>query len=471
MVAEAVVRRLATDDGGSRWRRVINLLPVPVLSSSQHPSLYAASATAFAVSVGTTEPVLGLPMAGLATAVLHHRIMAGGVGDVLAGGALGAAVAMASNRLMPSRTPSPVRTVEPRHVPQPPRHDGTGVVAVVNPHSGSGRGARLGEMLRRELPGAQLVTLGLGTDVHSALGQAASDAEVLAVCGGDGTVAAAAQVAIKADLPLLVVPGGTFNHFAADLGIERLSDALAALRRGSAIRIDVGLAGERLFLNTSSLGSYPAFVAIRQRWERRVGKSVAAAIALLMAARQQKPLRLVVDGREHHVAMMFIGNCRYQPHGFAPSWRPRLDDGRLDLRMVTVDGRASLARLALAMLTGRLGRSRLYLEDDPVDLRVSMPDGVSELATDGEISSGHTQVDYTKLRKNLTVYQPPNANRISAVTRCHFTADRCPVASKRRTRDSMTADIAQTVAIMSPKTRSFGYRSLEMPDAFTRRGD
>ena len=77
---------------------------------------------------------------------------------------------------------------------------------------------------------------------------------------------AAAQVAIEAALPLLVIPGGTFNHFAADLGIDRMADALAALRRGTAVRIDVGLAGERLFLNTSSLGSYPAFVAIRERW-------------------------------------------------------------------------------------------------------------------------------------------------------------------------------------------------------------
>jgi hypothetical protein len=71
---------------------VVNFLPLHVPSSSEPPSLYAASAVAFAVSVGTTEPVLGLPMAGLATAVLRRRIMVGGVGDVLTGGALGAAV-------------------------------------------------------------------------------------------------------------------------------------------------------------------------------------------------------------------------------------------------------------------------------------------------------------------------------------------------------------------------------------------
>ncbi|PZS17538.1 MAG: hypothetical protein DLM60_13505 [Pseudonocardiales bacterium] len=250
----------------------------------------------------------------------------------------------------------------------------------------------------------------IGADVDRTFHQAAGRAEVLAVCGGDGTVAAAARVAIDADLPLLVFPGGTFNHFAADIGIDRVSDALAALRHGTAIRIDVALAGERLFLNTSSLGSYPAFVAIRERWEGRVGKPVAAAIALLVAVRRQKPVRLVVDGHARDVAMMFVGNCRYQPHGFAPSWRPRLDDGVLDLRMVTVDGPAPLLRLALAMLTGRLGRSRLYIEDDPVDLHISMPDGAGEVAWDGEIGPGNAEIEYTKLRRSLTVYQPPDAN-------------------------------------------------------------
>jgi undecaprenyl-diphosphatase len=114
---------------------------------------------------------------------------------------------------------------------------------------------------------------------------------------------------------------------------------------------------------------------------------------------------LVVDGHEHDVAMMFIGNGRYQPQGFAPSWRPRLDDGRLDLRMVIVAGRAALLRLALSILTGRLGRSRLYIEDDPVDVHITRPDGPGLLASDGEITLGPAEMDYKKLARSLIVYQ------------------------------------------------------------------
>jgi diacylglycerol kinase family enzyme len=407
VAADALLRRFGAGAGTEgRPRRSGTALPRHPGAVSGPPSRQAAAAAAFVVGVGMTEPALGLPMTGLAVTLLRRRLSGGDAGEVLAGGALGGAVAMTGSRLIPSRTPSPLRTVRPRPETQPPRPDGAGVVILVNPRSGSGRGGRLGTAVRRELPAAEVGTLEPGADVPGEFRKAARRAEVLGVCGGDGTVGAAAQVAIEAGLPLLVLPGGTFNHFAADLGIDRMGDALAALRRGTAVRIDVGLAGERLFLNTSSLGSYPAFVAVRERWEGRVGKPAAAAIALWIAARQQRPLRLVVDGLEHDVAMMFIGNGRYQPQGFAPSWRPRLDDGRLDLRMVTVAGRAPLLRLALSILTGRLGRSRLYFEDDPVDVHITRPDGPGLLAGDGEIALGPAEIVYRKLPRALIVYQP-----------------------------------------------------------------
>lgn len=152
-------------------------------------------------------------------------------------------------------------------------------------------------------------------------------------------------------------------------------------------------------------------VDVRRRGERRVGKPVAAAIALLMAVRQPKPLRLIVDGRVHHMAMMFVGNCRYQPHGCSSAGAPVWMTAILDLQMITLDGRVPLVRLAVAILTGRLGHSRLCTEDDPVDLRVSMPEGPSELVTDGGIRPGHTEIYYTKRRRSLIVYEPPNVHR------------------------------------------------------------
>ncbi|RBY83860.1 phosphoesterase [Geodermatophilus sp. TF02-6] len=383
-------------------------------SSGSFPSGHAASAAAFAGAVGLAKPALAAPLVGLAGAVAYSRVYTGAnhPSDVLAGTALGVTVAAATLRLAPMRTPSPVRAVEPRSDPQPPRPHGEGVVAVVNPASGGGRGAQLAEDVRRLLPRAEVVTLQPGDDLVQVLRRAADRAEVLAVGGGDGSVNAAAGVAIEAGLPLLVLPGGTFNHFAADLGVAGAADAAEAVTSGSAIRADVGTitdadtGAERLFLNTASLGAYPHFVAARERWESRLGKRLAAALAIVTVLRSERPLPAVVNGREHLMAMLFIGNGRYQPHGFAPGWRPRLDDGLLDVRLVDTGRRFAAVRLLLSLAAGRLGRSHLYAEAGSAGLAISLPDGPTTLAWDGEIGPGSADLRFGITRWALTVYRP-----------------------------------------------------------------
>ena len=85
--------------------------------------------------------------------------------------------------------------------------------------------------------------------------------EALGVAGGDGTLAAVAEIALERDLPFVCIPFGTKNHFARDLGFER-SDPIGALAafRGDERRIDVGRANGRLFLNNVSIGLYARLV-------------------------------------------------------------------------------------------------------------------------------------------------------------------------------------------------------------------
>ena len=92
------------------------------------------------------------------------------------------------------------------------------------------------------------------------------------MAGGDGTVSAASAVAVETALPLLVIPTGTFNHFAADLGVWSVGDALAALRAGEAVLVDVGVAGRRSFINTSSTGVYVDLVHARKQLESALGR-------------------------------------------------------------------------------------------------------------------------------------------------------------------------------------------------------
>ena len=108
-----------------------------------------------------------------------------------------------------------------------------------------------------------------------------------------------------------MVPAGTFNHFAKDLELNEVEDAVEALAAGRAVRVDVGDVDGKLFLNTASLGSYPEFVKIRERWERRLGKPIAAAWALTQVLRKCPPLAAEVDGVPRRLVMIFVGNGAY----------------------------------------------------------------------------------------------------------------------------------------------------------------
>ncbi|WP_392508955.1 diacylglycerol/lipid kinase family protein [Naumannella halotolerans] len=112
---------------------------------------------------------------------------------------------------------------------------------MINPQSCSGRASRVLPPVRQAFPKIRVVPLGVdGRDFGQAIEDAARQCRVLVVAGGDGTVQLAAAAAMRADVPLAVLPAGTFNHFARDLGMFPLSRAIAAIRAGALARVDLG---------------------------------------------------------------------------------------------------------------------------------------------------------------------------------------------------------------------------------------
>ncbi|HEX8079037.1 MAG TPA: phosphatase PAP2 family protein [Jatrophihabitans sp.] len=378
-----------------------------VPTSSSFPSGHSASAAAFAVAVGFEFPELAVPIGALAGAVCFSRIFTGVhfTSDVLAGAALGATVAGIGIAAVPARHPEPVRINTAPARPQPPRPNGQGVVIVVSLLSGGGGNTGVAEALRESLPEAEVVELGETDDVVESMRAAAARADVLGVAGGDGTVNAAAQAAMDAGVPLLVVPAGTFNHFAADLELDAVEDAVEALTAGRAVSIDVGDADGSLFLNTASLGSYPEFVKVRERWEQRLGKPVAAALAIAKVLHSCPPLEAEVDGVPRRLVMIFIGNGGYSPRGFVPRWRRGLDSGQLDVRLVDSARSGARWRLLLGALTGDMYRSSRYIETRTPSLTVTTTGLPGYIARDGEVTDAPSKVTFSVRREALTVYR------------------------------------------------------------------
>lgn len=385
-------------------RRVARHVPV----SSSFPSGHSASAAAFAVAVAVECAPLALPIGALACAVGFSRIYTGVhfTSDVLAGAALGATVAGAGAVAFPAHHEKLSRSAAEPSRPQPARPTGQGVVAVLNNCSGTAGKAIL-EELRTALPDAELVEVGADEDLVEVMRVAAERAQVLGAAGGDGTINAAAAAAMEADVPLLVIPAGTFDHFAKDIEMTELSDAIEALHSGRAVRVDVGDASGKPFLNTASLGSYPEFVKIRERWEARLGKPVAAAVAMITVLRRCPPLSAEVDGVPRRLLLLFIGNGDYRPRGFVPRWRRSMDAGHLDVRLADEARASSMWRLVVGALSADLYKSSRYIEVRRPSVTVKITGNAGHLSRDGEIEDAPGEVTFSVRRQALTVYRGP----------------------------------------------------------------
>src|SRR5207248_2440035 len=125
----------------------------------------------------------------------------------------------------------------------------------MNPRSGGGKVGRFRLVERARAAGAQVRLTGPDQDAASlAKAAVAEGAAVLGVAGGDGSVSAVAAVAAEAHRPLVVIPAGTRNHFARDLGLDlrNPASALTALHAGELVPVDLGWVGSRVFVNNVS---------------------------------------------------------------------------------------------------------------------------------------------------------------------------------------------------------------------------
>lgn len=193
----------------------------------------------------------------------------------------------------------------------------------------------------------------------------AEGATSLVVGGGDGTLSRIAGLLVGREAALGVLPLGTFNHFARDLGIPlALEEALPLALAGPAQRFDVGEVNGRVFLNNSSLGLYPLIVRLRaQHPARWPAKWIVAAWATLSEIRRHREIavRLNLDGevKVRRTPIVFIGNNEYRAEGLELGTRPSLQGGKLAIYVVQAGARSHLLRLAWRMLTRRVEEQEL----------------------------------------------------------------------------------------------------------------
>jgi diacylglycerol kinase family enzyme len=282
------------------------------------------------------------------------------------------------------------------------------ILALVNPKSGRADKARtaLAEA------GAFDVRVVEPEKLTAAIADAVAHGERrIVVSGGDGTIASAARSLVGTGVELGIVPGGTLNHFARDLGIPADLSTACEIAADPTITAcaDVGYVNGRLFLNTSSVGAYVKLVRTRERLESLLGYKLASAAAAMRVflGIPRFDVELEVDGvvRRYRTPLVFVGVGERELK--LPALGKRIPGGRRGLHVMVVRGRTRAGLLALALAAVARGvrqASRtpkldsFIVNDCRVFLRRSGP-----VAVDGEIAQLDTPLVYRLARDALKV--------------------------------------------------------------------
>jgi diacylglycerol kinase family enzyme len=294
----------------------------------------------------------------------------------------------------------------------------TEIPVILNDGSGGGRSREQAERLFAAFREAGLSpkpwAFAPGEDVRALARRALESApSVLAVAGGDGTVGAVADVVRGTGSALAVIPVGTLNHFAKDLGLPLdAAQAARTIAHGRRIRVDVGEVNGRAFVNNASLGIYADIVRKRQRHQRRLRRSKRMAMlwATLEALGSSRllDLRLELGDRVQafRAPFVFVGNNDYTMEGFDIGSRARLDAGVLDVYTTRRSSARGLVGLALRALFGRLRQADDFVTTSVRSLRVDSRRRRLLVATDGELSAMETPLEFCIRPRSLQVIVP-----------------------------------------------------------------
>jgi YegS/Rv2252/BmrU family lipid kinase len=233
------------------------------------------------------------------------------------------------------------------------------------------------------------------------------------VGGGDGTVSAAASALAGTDTMLGILPLGTLNHFARDLGLPAdLAEAAKAIAAGNERRVDVAEMNGRVFINNSAIGLYPLMVVDRDAQQERLGRSkrlamLVASLRTLLRFNHQR-LTLTVNDQQAKVEtpLLFVGNNDYRIDIGAPGQRERLDEGRLFVLVMRKKTRRGFVAASIRALLGRSRRDDMVTVDGVERLRVSSSRSILAVSLDGEVVRAQPPLDYAIRKQALRVIGP-----------------------------------------------------------------
>jgi diacylglycerol kinase family enzyme len=237
--------------------------------------------------------------------------------------------------------------------------------------------------------------------------------DAIVIGGGDGSIAAVARAAATTDMPVGILPLGTFNHFARDLSIPpQIEAAIDIIAAGNTRLVDLAEVNGEIFVNNSSIGIYPYLVVDRDRLraQRGLGKWAAMPLAIWRTLRHFPLRRLHVRTgkltRLYRSPCLFVGNNEYSLVGRAAGKRGCLDAGELCVYVAKHQSRFALFWLACRSLVGFVNQSRDLHMVKARRARITSRTSRLLVSLDGEVTILRPPLRYRVRQGALKVFAP-----------------------------------------------------------------
>ena len=330
-----------------------------------------------------------------------------------------ASIGLAAARYALRRT---TRWLKAAELGGPRRGPAKHTVLLMNPWSGGGKVERFGLVEECRNRGIEPIVLTPGDDLLQLAEDAvARGADVLGMAGGDGSQALIATVAVEHHLPHVVIPAGTRNHLALDLGLDRddVVGALDAYADGVERVVDLATVNGRVFVNNASLGLYAKIVQSAEYRDAKLRTAADMLPDLLGPDAEPLDLRFTgPDGEEHLSAhMILVSNDPYQlDHLGGRGTRPRMDLGVLGIATLSVADAADARRLIALESMGQIRRFPGWVEWSAARFQIEANDPV-EVAVDGEALTMDPPLVFETMPSALRVLLPPHAIGLSPAAR------------------------------------------------------
>jgi diacylglycerol kinase family enzyme len=307
-------------------------------------------------------------------------------------------------------------------------------VLLMNLKSGGGKAERFQLVEQCRQRGIEPIVLTPEADLMQLAEDAlARGADLIGMAGGDGSHALAASVASRHKIPLVVVPAGTRNHFALDLGLDRddVVGALNAYSDGFDRTIDLAEVNGRVFVNNASMGLYAKVVQSSEYRDAKVRTAAAVLPTVIGPKATPMDLRFTLPSGEEALTsqLILVSNNPYNLSDLrSGGTRARMDSGVLGIVSLQVRSGAEAQKLAALESVGQGHRFRGWQEWTAREFEVRASDPVA-IGVDGEALTMPPPLQFRIQPRALTVRLPRSAPGVSPAARVVRIASRSALAA------------------------------------------